>query len=164
MYTYLLPCILLIATAAYFGGRSRANTLAETSGGMRALHSLPSHYGMLTLLSFALPALFIFAVGRIIEGTIITSLVVKSLPVELQQLSANQLSLVINEVKNIVFSGFAAHTAAPAIQAAVAGGQGLYVLARTSNPDGGTIQLADAGGATVAQHVVDTMTFNRRTS
>lgn len=46
---------------------------------------------------------------------------------------------------------------APAIQAAVAGGQGLYVLARTSNPDGGTIQLADAGGATVAQHVVDTV-------
>ncbi|MBK7821163.1 MAG: orotidine-5'-phosphate decarboxylase [Tessaracoccus sp.] len=45
----------------------------------------------------------------------------------------------------------------PAIEAAVAGGQGLYVLARTSNPDGGTIQLADAGGATVAQHVVDSV-------
>ena len=39
----------------------------------------------------------------------------------------------------------------------VAGGHGLYVLARTSNPDGGTIQLADAGGASVAQHVVDTI-------
>ncbi|MDO5677753.1 MAG: orotidine-5'-phosphate decarboxylase [Propionibacteriaceae bacterium] len=46
----------------------------------------------------------------------------------------------------------------PAIDAAVAGGQGLYVLARTSNPDGATIQLADAGGHTVAQHVVDTIT------
>lgn len=43
----------------------------------------------------------------------------------------------------------------PAIDAAVAGGQGLYVLARTSNPDGATIQLADAGDGTVAQHVVD---------
>lgn len=46
----------------------------------------------------------------------------------------------------------------PAIEAAVAGGQGLYVLARTSNPDGGTIQLADAGGVSVAQHVVDAIT------
>lgn len=45
----------------------------------------------------------------------------------------------------------------PAIDAAVAGGQGLYVLARTSNPEGGTIQLADAGGVSVAQHVVDTI-------
>lgn len=45
----------------------------------------------------------------------------------------------------------------PAIEAAVAGGQGLYVLARTSNPDGATIQLARAGEATVAQHIVDTI-------
>lgn len=43
----------------------------------------------------------------------------------------------------------------PAIDAAVAGGQGLYVLARTSNPDGAEIQLARAGNASVAQHVVD---------
>ncbi|GAA4902542.1 orotidine-5'-phosphate decarboxylase [Tessaracoccus lubricantis] len=45
----------------------------------------------------------------------------------------------------------------PAIDAAVAGGQGLYVLARTSNPEGAEIQLADAGEVTVAQHVVDTI-------
>ena len=43
----------------------------------------------------------------------------------------------------------------PAIDAAVAGGQGVYVLARTSNPDGATIQLADTGRGTVAQHIVD---------
>jgi len=43
----------------------------------------------------------------------------------------------------------------PAIDAAVACGQGLYVLARTSNPDGATIQLADTAEGTVAQHVVD---------
>ncbi|AQP44449.1 orotidine-5'-phosphate decarboxylase [Tessaracoccus flavus] len=43
----------------------------------------------------------------------------------------------------------------PAIDAAVAGGQGLYVLARTSNPEGAPIQLATSGSATVAQHVVD---------
>lgn len=44
---------------------------------------------------------------------------------------------------------------APAIEAAVAGGQGVYVLARTSNPDGATIQLALDGARTVAQSVVD---------
>lgn len=44
----------------------------------------------------------------------------------------------------------------PAIEAAVAGGQGLYVLARTSNPEGAPVQLATSGHSTVAQHVVDT--------
>ena len=46
----------------------------------------------------------------------------------------------------------------PAIDAAVAGGQGLYVLARTSNPEGAPVQLARAGTGSVAQHVVDTVT------
>ncbi len=43
----------------------------------------------------------------------------------------------------------------PAIDAAVAGGQGVYVLARTSNPDGAGIQLAATDRGTVAQLVVD---------
>ena len=43
----------------------------------------------------------------------------------------------------------------PAIDAAVAGGQGLYVLARTSNPEGAPVQLARSGEVTVAQHIVD---------
>ena len=43
----------------------------------------------------------------------------------------------------------------PAIDAAVAGGQGGYVLARTSNPDGAGIQLAATDRGTVAQLVVD---------
>ena len=118
MYTYLLPCILVISVGAYFCGTAHANSVAEASGGMRALHSLPSHYGMLTALSCAIPALLVFTLWLILEGPIVTSLVVKSLPVELQQLSTNRLSLVLNEVRNIVFSGFAAQNADPAIQAA----------------------------------------------
>ena len=43
----------------------------------------------------------------------------------------------------------------PAIDAAVGGGQGLYILARTSNPEGAHVQLARAGESSVAQHVVD---------
>lgn len=43
----------------------------------------------------------------------------------------------------------------PAIDLAVARGRGIYVLARTSNPDGTTIQTAGTDGRTVAQHVID---------
>ncbi|GAB3623153.1 orotidine-5'-phosphate decarboxylase [Mariniluteicoccus endophyticus] len=43
----------------------------------------------------------------------------------------------------------------PAVDAANAHGKGLYVLCRTSNPEGGEVQSADAGGRTVGQVVVD---------
>ncbi len=45
----------------------------------------------------------------------------------------------------------------PAVQAAQRHGGGLYVLARTSNPDAGTFQHARVGERTVAQAVVDTV-------
>ena len=105
MYSYLLPCIVLMATVAYFQGASRAYTLAEASGGMRALHSLPSHYGMLTALCCAIPALLVFMGWWIVEERVITSIVTRSLPAELQQLSTNELSLVLNEMKNVAFGG-----------------------------------------------------------
>jgi orotidine-5'-phosphate decarboxylase len=43
----------------------------------------------------------------------------------------------------------------PAVRTARRSGGGLFVLARTSNPEGGTVQLAADGGRTVAQSVVD---------
>lgn len=43
----------------------------------------------------------------------------------------------------------------PAIDLAAANGRYVYVLARTSNPEGGQVQLADAEGAVVAQRMVD---------
>lgn len=127
MYSYLLPCILLFSAGAYYWGASRANRIAEASGGMRAMHSLPSHYGMLTALSSALPALLLFIVWRMVEDTIVTTLVAKSLPAELLQLSANELTLVLNEMKNVAFGGFGAHNTAPAIQTAA----DLYLTTRS---------------------------------
>ncbi|MDO5682790.1 MAG: orotidine-5'-phosphate decarboxylase [Propionibacteriaceae bacterium] len=51
------------------------------------------------------------------------------------------------------YLGFGSLT--PAIQLAEATGRGLYVLCRTSNPEGGQVQLAEAGGRSVAQMMVD---------
>ncbi|MGD7707069.1 orotidine-5'-phosphate decarboxylase [Microlunatus sp. Y2014] len=43
----------------------------------------------------------------------------------------------------------------PAIDLAMATGRGLYVLVRTSNPEGGQVQLATSGDRSVAQQIVD---------
>ncbi|NMH90907.1 orotidine-5'-phosphate decarboxylase [Pseudonocardia bannensis] len=44
---------------------------------------------------------------------------------------------------------------APAVRIAVDAGRGVFVLARTSNPEGGEVQLAGWAGRSVAQTVVD---------
>ena len=44
---------------------------------------------------------------------------------------------------------------APALDAARPAGRGVFVLARTSNPEGASVQLADADGRSVGQRIVD---------
>jgi len=51
------------------------------------------------------------------------------------------------------YLGFGSLT--PAIELAEQTGRGVFVLARTSNPEGGEVQLATTGGRGVAQSVVD---------
>lgn len=115
MYPFLIPCILLLATIAYFLGNHRASTIAHSLGSTRALHSLPTHYGMFTAMCCAVPAITIYMVYRFFEESLITSLVTQGLPPELLQLSASELTLVLNEVKNIVFGGFGTDGSNPAI-------------------------------------------------
>jgi orotidine-5'-phosphate decarboxylase len=53
----------------------------------------------------------------------------------------------------------------PLLEVAAANNRGVFVLAATSNPEGATIQRADAGGRTVAQLIVDHVSsFNQGAS
>ena len=45
----------------------------------------------------------------------------------------------------------------PTIEHAARVGRGVYVLARTSNPEGAAIQTARAGSVSVAQHIIDSL-------
>lgn len=106
IYSYIIPCLILLSAGAYFWGQHRANQVAVSHGGVKALHSLPTHYGMFTALSCLIPGILVFAVWRIFEDTIISSMIVSGLPETMQQLSANELTLVLNEIKNIAYGGF----------------------------------------------------------
>ena len=60
------------------------------------------------------------------------------------------------------FLGFGA--LAPAIELAAATGRGVFVLARTSNPEGAGVQLAFREEASVAQFIIDSATELNRAS
>ncbi len=118
LYTFILPCILLLAAGAFFLGKQRASAVAEFSGGIREMHSLPVHYGVFTAMNCLIPALVIFAAYRFSETWLIGSMIIDALPEEFRQLTTNELSLVLNEIKNVAFGGFGAESASPTIQAA----------------------------------------------
>lgn len=117
-YTYTLPYILLLSVGAFLLGRHRAFAVSRDAGGVRGLHSLPNHYGVLTALACGVPALLLFCFWQIAESTVITQMIVKTLPAEVQGLSSNELTLILNDIRNIVKGNIVSDTANPAIIAA----------------------------------------------
>lgn len=66
---------------------------------------------------------------------------------------SNDSALAADALTVSPFLGFG--SLMPAIQLAEATGRGLYVLCRTSNPEGAQVQLAQSGPRSVAQVMVD---------
>lgn len=116
LYSYTLPLIILLTAGAYLLGRSRALTIAGRLDGVRSLHSLPTHYGVLAAMACAIPALLLFCIWQMAESSVLTPMIVKSLPVELQQLSDNRFTLVLNDIRNIVAGNIVSDAANPAIR------------------------------------------------
>lgn len=112
----LVLVLLLISSAAYYFGRKRA--FAVSGGHIKQLHSLPSYYGMYTALWCGIPALLLSGVWLAFEGSIITNLVIGGLSAEYRNLSASELSLVLNDIKNIVSGNIVSGEISPAMQAA----------------------------------------------
>jgi len=102
LYSYLLPIILTISAAGYFIGARKAKMIAAEAGGMRKLHSLPSHHGFLVALSVAIPGLILFSIWQMSEASILSWITKQSLPDEMLSLSANEFSLVMNDIRNAV--------------------------------------------------------------
>ena len=116
MYSYFLIILLLFSTTAYYLGAKKARTIAYNQGSKN--HSLPGYYGLYTAIWCAIPALFVYAIWQAAEPSILTAMVVGTLPMEMQQLTDDQLSLIINDIKNIIGGQFSAGINDTALQAA----------------------------------------------
>jgi len=117
LYNYTLPCILILSAVAFLLGRSKAQAITRHSG-LRSLHSLPTHYGVLTAMACTIPALLIFAIWQMAESPVITSMIVKTLPNEVRQLGANEFTLILNDIHNFVEGNIVSDSVNPAIQGA----------------------------------------------
>jgi len=116
----LLVALTLLSVGAFWIGKSRSLALVGGSRGVRNLHSLPGHYGLMTALGCALPALVVIAVWLMFQDAIIVRLVTDQLPESVRNLSDNELSLVLNDMRNLVAGNVPATSVSAAVQAASA--------------------------------------------
>ena len=130
MYNLIFPGIVFFGLGVFFIGRSKANSIATEAGGIRTLHSLPAHHGVLVAMSYIIPALLLLTGWKIMEDPLLVGIVTERLPDSLRQLPQNELTLVINEIKNVAFSGFSGNVSRPAVGAAAEHFQQLRESAR----------------------------------
>ncbi len=111
--------IVGLALVAYFMGRQRAVGAALVAG-PRSFHSLPGYHGGYVALWCAMPALVLLVLWQVFEPAWLRSNVVASLPEAMQALSADQLGLVYNDIRNLVEGNILAGAPSPEIAAAAA--------------------------------------------
>src|SRR5688500_12518570 len=98
----LLIALALLSVAAFWIGKSRSLALVGGTRGVRNLHSLPSHYGLMTAMWCALPALAVIGLWLVFQDSLIIKLVTEQMPAGVRDLPASELSLVMNDMRNLL--------------------------------------------------------------
>lgn len=111
--TTLLLLALCLAFVSFVLGRQKAYAVASRNGGVRSLHSLPGHYGLMVALWCALPALAIIIGWKLFEGPIVSSLLDSSIPQIIHDKGEKAVELYKNEINNIADSGVNASSTDP---------------------------------------------------
>jgi len=102
----LLLMLTVMAIAAFMLGRRRSIEVAGGYASIRALHSLPKYYGYYVAIWCGVPGLLLIGLWLSFSDSLIMARVVASLPEQLRNLPDAQLSLVINDVKNMAVGQF----------------------------------------------------------
>lgn len=105
--------------AAFIAGRQRALATVGGAREMRSLHSLPNYYGYQTAIASVLPALALLILWLSVADQFIVGQVINELPLQYQEMSSDQMNLVVNDIRNLAVGNIAASEPEPAISAAV---------------------------------------------
>jgi len=122
-YVFLL--ILILSVVGYYVGRSAGNRFVAGKGGDtgQVVHSLPGYHGAFVAVWVGIPAFVLVLLWLFLQGTVIDSLLLASLPASLTEgQTAAQIQLILSEIKNVA-AGRIFKEPTPEIESAAA----LYV-------------------------------------
>lgn len=114
----LMILLLLLSMLAYYLGRKKAYAVTKGKGGPKVLHSRPGYYGALCALWCGIPAILVFGVWLTAENSLISDIVLSRLPESISTLSDDRLTLIMNDIKNLVDGNIVSGQVSPAIEAA----------------------------------------------
>ncbi|MGD9660222.1 MAG: phosphate ABC transporter permease subunit PstC [Porticoccaceae bacterium] len=114
----LLVLVVLMGSAAYLLGRSRAYSVARPLGGVRHLHSLPYYYGMRAALWSFIPAAILLAVWVALDEKVITAMLMAELPEEIRPTGLAEKNLIFSQLENIASGVIPADSASAAVATA----------------------------------------------
>ena len=112
----LIWILLALSALAFYLGRNRA--IQASSGHIRNLHSLPTYYGYFVALWCGLPALVILCLWLLFDDKLILQMVISQLPESWRNLPEDRLSLIINQIHNLVAGETGRQEVDPALQRA----------------------------------------------
>jgi phosphate transport system permease protein len=116
--TTLLLLLAMLTAVSFAVGRGRAIGSVGGQRSIRDLHSLPKYYGYYAAIWFGLPGLLLIGFWLMLGDSILVDRVVASLPEDLRSLPAAQISLVINDIKNIAAGQFISADSRPELSVA----------------------------------------------
>ncbi|MFM8517517.1 MAG: phosphate ABC transporter permease subunit PstC [Nevskiaceae bacterium] len=114
----LIIALLLLSFIAYQLGKARSLAVVGGARGIRNLHSLPGHYGLLTALWCGLPALLVVLVWMAVQDKVLIAIVSAQLPPDVRALGGDQFVLFLNDLRNVVAGNIPASQVSPATAAA----------------------------------------------
>jgi phosphate transport system permease protein len=128
--SFLLILILVGMALAYQIGQRRAIHLVGGRAKTNTLHSLPAYYGYYTALWVGLPALLLVLIWTSMQDSVVTTLVVQHLPASItESLSSGQLSLLVNDIRNLATGNITSGDLTPMIREAAERYQQLQTIA-----------------------------------
>jgi phosphate transport system permease protein len=113
----LITIVHALSTLAFWQGKRRAFALSRQDTVTR-MHSRPGYYGMLTALWCAVPALFFVVLWQIAADPLLTRMVMDGVREAKGTLSADQLNLLVNDVRNLVSGNAVSAQIDPVLQLA----------------------------------------------
>ena len=100
MFGYLLLAILVLSVVAFYVGRAAGKRFVAATG--NKTHSLPGYHGAFVAVWVGIPALVLVFFWIALQGPIIDTLLVSSLPASMTQgASPAQIELLLSEIKNV---------------------------------------------------------------
>ena len=115
--TFVIASLLLLTAISFYMGRRRAIKVVNNHSSM--LHSLPAYYGYYTAMWCGIPAILIYILWSIMDGSVVQMLITADIPARFPELSAKELDSVYGDIKSLTQGGIIASEPTPFMLEAV---------------------------------------------